>query len=142
MKYLIYLYLSINVAFAASKTTVYSQCTRIDNENKEQKIIATIETLSEKQCKALGAKKAELYAQVGWVCVGRNNEALYSCESERAQSFALYKGIKLDNLTYTNLQKHRGMLAYINPDSNKTCHDDQAELKSAGVKDAICHKRQ
>lgn len=124
------------------KTTVYSFCTRtqeIEGVNKTTSIIVAMESLSEKSCHAYGKKKAEQYIIVGWSCLGKNGEPLYSCESDRAASFAIHNGVKLDNLTFTNLKKHRSLVAYLTPGSNKTCHEDQAELKSAGVKDAICH---
>lgn len=127
-------------AYAISKTTVYSLCTD-NSKTPPLSIIVAMETLSQNSCKTLGQKKAEQYVKAGWKCFGKNNEDLYSCESDKAGSFAIYNNIKLDHLTFTNLQKHRSLVAYINPNSNKICHEDQAELISAGVKDAICHKR-
>lgn len=141
-----YILISSNISLAntAPKSTVYSKCSRsavVENKNIFQTIIVATETLSESKCKSIGQKKAEQYLFLGWKCVGRNNQELFSCESDKASTYANYQGIKLDNLTYTNLQKHRGIVVYINPDSNKVCHEDQAELISAGVKDAVCHKR-
>ena len=123
-------------AAAIKKTTTYSRCSRADLS-----IIVAMETLSERSCKTLGQKKSEHYALVGWKCVGKNNEEGFSCETEKASSFAYYKGIKLDHLTFTNLHKHRSLVAYINANSNKICHADRDELVSAKVKDAVCHKR-
>jgi hypothetical protein len=141
IKYLlIILAISNTHAATASKTTVYSLCTD-SSKNPPLSIVVAMETLSQNSCKGLGQKKAEQYVKAGWKCVGKNNEDLYSCENERAASFAIYNNIKLDHLTFTNLQKHRSLVAYINPNSNKICHEDQAELISAGVKDAVCHKR-
>ena len=101
-----------------------------------------METLSERYCMELGARKAEQYSKVGWKCKGFDNQVLFSCEDKAAFSFAIYNGIKLDHLTFTNLEKHKSLVAYINPDSIQLCHEDKEEVKSAGVKDAICHKRQ
>lgn len=109
--------------------------------NKTQSIIVAMETLSEKTCKTFGKKKALQYELLGWKCVGKNNEQHFSCENKNASFYAIYQGIKLDHLTFTNLKKHRGLVAYINPNSNKICHEDQSELLGAGVKDAICHMR-
>lgn len=130
------------------KSTVFSMCSRSltaekknlpKGNNTTQAIIVAVETLSESQCKTLGKNKAEQYAKAGWKCVGKNNEELFSCEGQRGATFANYKGIKLDHLTFTNLQKHRALLAYINPNSNEICHEDKAELVLAGVRDAVCH---
>ena len=133
------------VGFAKSNkqknTTVYSKCVRV-MEKKSQAIIVAIETLSEKGCMNLGRSKAEQYQRSGWECSGLNNEVLFSCENKKSSNFALYKGVKLDHLTFTNLQKRRSLLAYINPNSNELCHEDQADLVAGGVKDAICHRRQ
>ena len=132
------------------KSTVFLTCSRnlvlekkslVERNITNQAIIVTFETLSESKCKTLGKKKAEQYTVMGWKCVGKNNEKLFSCENERAAAYSNYNGIKLDHLTFTNLQKHRSLLAYINPNSNKICHEDMAELVLAGVKDAVCHKR-
>ena len=139
--FIVFSCLSMSLANAASKTTTYSMCTKnLVDEKKTLTIIVAMETLSESSCNKFGKKKAEQYALVGWRCVGKRNEPLYSCESDRASAFANYNGTKLDNLTFTNLQKHRSLVAYINPNSNKICHEDRDELVSAGVKDAVCHR--
>jgi hypothetical protein len=133
-----FIFLSLN-AFAAgkkSKTTTYSFCQR---ELPNQKIIVTMETLSEKICLERGLIKAEQYTSLGWKCVGLNNEDFFSCESQKASNFAIFNGKKLDHLTFTNLAKHRSMVAYLAFGSKKICHEDKAELKLAGVKDANCH---
>ena len=101
-----------------------------------------METLSERYCMQLGKRKAEQYSKSGWNCKGLNDQVLFSCEDKGAVSFAYFKGVKLDHLTFTNLEKHKSLVAYIDPDSIQVCHEDKAELKEAGVKDAVCHKRQ
>lgn len=133
--------LSTVYAQTINKTTTYSMCSRRNDDNTNLTIIVAMETLRESSCKKLGNKKAEQYAKAGWACVGKKNEALFSCESDRASSYANYRGIKLDHLTFTNLQKHRSLIAYVNPNSNKICHEDKAQLMDAGVKDAVCHMR-
>jgi hypothetical protein len=120
------------------RSTTYSKCSK-SSENIN--IIVAMETLSEKFCQAQGKKKAEQYTLAGWKCLGKNNEDLYSCEDDGAASYAFFNGVKLDHLTFTNKQKHRSLVAYLKPGSNKICHEDQAELISAGVKDAVCHMR-
>jgi len=99
-----------------------------------------METLSESKCKLQGKNKADLYAVAGWKCFGFRGEESYSCENKKSSTYAIYNGKKLDNLTFTNLQKHRSIVTYLNPNSNKLCHEDQDELVSAGVSDAICHR--
>lgn len=129
-------------AFAKSdgnRTTTYSMCKRIV-EGRSQTIIVAMETLSESSCKTLGKNKAVQYSSAGWKCTGLRGEEYFSCENKKASSFSIYNGKKLDNLTFTNLLKHRSIVAYLNPNSNKLCHEDQDELKSAGVTDAFCHK--
>ena len=138
---LLYSNISLAKSQKQKKTTAYSTCKRTV-ENNTQAIIVAIETLSEKSCKNLGKAKAEQYLLAGWTCEGLNQEVLFSCESKKASSYAIYKGVKLDHLTFTNLQKRRSLLAYINPNSNQLCHEDQADLVAGGVKDAVCHKRQ
>ena len=123
------------------KTTTYSKCERSVDGAKPQIIIVAMETLTENQCKSFGQKKAELYSRAGWKCLGLHQEELFSCENAKSQSFAFYNGIKLDHMTFTNLEKHKSLLAYLNPKSNQLCHEDKAELIEAGVKDAVCHKR-
>ncbi len=122
--------------------TIFSMCSRNLNTPTSQTIIVAIETLSENQCKKLGKNKAEQYISAGWKCVGSNNEEPFSCESQKISIFAIYNGVKLDHLTFTNLQKRRSLIAYVNPNSNEICHEDQADLALGGVKDAVCHKRQ
>jgi hypothetical protein len=133
-----------------NKTTTYSRCSRtlvtenigvLKKEQSTQDIIIAMETLSESKCKALGPNKALQYRRAGWKCKGLHNEEDYSCEPQKALYFAVYKGVKLDHLTFTNLQQHPSMLAYVNKHSNQLCHEDQAEITSSGVTDAICHLR-
>lgn len=143
---IIYLLLFFSFAINAKtsfKTTAYSICSRPfpENPNEMQTIIIAMENLSEKSCQSYGLKKAQQYSSAGWKCFGRNNEEYYSCESKNASFFIVYNGIKLDHLNFTNLQMHKGIVAYVNKKSLKVCHEDQEELKSAGVKDAVCHKR-
>jgi hypothetical protein len=128
-----------------NKNTAYSMCSRIDpnsKDNSTQTIIVAMETLSEKSCQNFALKKANQYTAAGWTCVGKNNEELFSCEVEKSSTFAIFNGNKLDHLTFTSLQKHRGLVAYIKPIGLQLCHEDQEELKLAGVKDATCHQRQ
>ncbi len=121
------------------RSTTYSMCKRIV-EGRSQTIVVAMETLSESKCKILGKNKAVQYSYAGWKCTGFRGEEYFSCEDKKASFFSTYNGKKLDNLTFTNLLKHRSIVAYLNPNSNKLCHEDQEELKSAGVTDAFCHK--
>ena len=109
-------------------------------EGKSQSIIVAMETLTEKNCRKLGLSKSRQYTSAGWACFGLKGEEFFSCENKPASSFAFYNGNKLDYLTFTNRLKHRSILAYLNPGSNKLCHEDRDELKSAGIKDAVCHR--
>lgn len=131
-----------HIATNIKNGTIFSMCSRNLDATRSQAIIVAIETLSEGQCKKLGKNKADQYIATGWKCVGRSNEELFSCENQKASAFAIYNGVKLDHLTFTNLQKRRSMIAYINPNSNELCHEDKADLVLGGVKDAVCHKRQ
>lgn len=144
--FIIFSLLTLPLLAKAAIHTSYLKCSRTLPAQKEikaevQTVIVATETLTEKGCKTLGKNKAEQFATGGWKCMGANGEAQFSCESEKPSTYAIYKGIKLDHLTFTNLEKRRSIVAYINPDSNGLCHEDQAEITSAGVKDAICHKR-
>ncbi|MDO9182935.1 MAG: hypothetical protein Q7U04_11035 [Bacteriovorax sp.] len=123
----------------SNKSTVFSMCTR-KLENKTQTIFVATETLSASKCKILGKNKAEQYTSVGWKCIGYRGEDFFSCENKKASDYASRNGVKLDNLTFTNLQKHRSLLAYLRANSNKLCHEDRDELMAAGVTDAVCHK--
>lgn len=147
IKYILPIFLFSHFSFAKSedvqkkKTTIYAMCSRNLKGIETQTIIFASETLTEAKCKSLGRKKAEQYVREGWKCAGKNNEELYSCEQDRASTFATYKGTRLDRLTFTNLQKHQGLLAYLNPNSIETCREDKSALIAAGVTDAVCHKR-
>lgn len=124
------------------KGTIFSMCSRNLDAATAQTILIAIETLSEGQCRKLGRNKAEQYIGAGWKCMGSNDEVPFSCESQKVSVFAIYNGRKLDHLTFTNLQKRRSLIAYLDPNSNGLCHEDQADLTLGGVKDAICHKGQ
>jgi len=141
LTFLLFSQIALPKSLKQKNTTAYSMCNRIV-ERKTQAIIVAIETLTEKGCLSLGRAKASQYQNSGWECRGLNNEELFSCENKKPISFAIYKGIKLDHLTFTNLQKRRSLLAYINPNSNELCHEDRDDLIAGGVTDAICHKRQ
>ena len=127
------------MAFAREHvSTTYSMCKRSE-EGHQQSIIVAMETLSESKCKLLGKKKVDQYTNAGWKCLGHRGEESFSCENKKANTFSLYNRHKLDHLTFTNLQKHRSLVAYLNPNSSKLCHEDRDALVSAGVTDAICH---
>jgi hypothetical protein len=137
-------------ASVAKNSTVYAKCTRtiITENNKSEKkspriqtIIFASETVTIGRCQDLGSRKAKELSSQGWTCTGKNQEISFSCENEPAPFFAKYQGETLDRLTFTNKQKHRGILAYLNPNSIDLCREDKTQMVNAGVTDANCHKR-
>ena len=136
---LAFLFCLCEIAFAREHgSTTYSMCKR-SVEGHQQSIIVAMETLSESKCKLLGKNKVDQYTNAGWKCLGFRGEESFSCENKKAITFGIYNGKKIDHLTFTNLQKHRSLVAYLNPNNKKLCHEDRDELVSAGITDAICH---
>lgn len=130
------------------KSTAVSICTRglkvqnksfVENRDFTQAVIVAIETDSEEKCKITGKSRADQYSREGWKCMGLKNEELFSCVKQSASSFAIRKGVTLDHLLFTNLNKHHALIAYINPNSHETCMEDKKDIESGGVTDARCY---
>ncbi|MFA6237954.1 MAG: hypothetical protein WC635_11540 [Bacteriovorax sp.] len=139
-----------NKVVKIKKTTAYSFCQRqltipksslVEKNEAIQAVIVAIENASESKCKTVGKNKAEQYTREGWKCNGLNDEEMFSCESNKASSFAKYKDVILDHLLFTNLKNQHALIAYLNRGSYKTCLEDKAELELGGVTDATCNRR-
>lgn len=134
---------------AQQKTTAVSICKRnqvienkslVENNKAIQAVIVAMETANEKNCKLSGQRKADQYNSAGWSCRGPNSKNSFSCVSDKAQSFARYKGVSLDYLSFTNLHGHHSLIAYMNPDSLLNCLDDKSDVEASAVSDAQCFK--
>lgn len=141
---------SKNKKISLKKTTAVSICERkvtvlknsmVLNNNAIQAVIVAMETDSERNCKISGKNKADQYEKAGWNCIGLKGDNGFSCETKSAPSFAVYRGVQLDHLLFTNLNKHQALIAYINPNSYENCLADKNDVEASGVTDAFCVKR-
>ena len=132
---------STAVSFCKRNLIIQNDKSFVENKNFPQAVIVAIETDSEKKCHSIGRSKAEQYSKEGWKCIGQNTKEMYSCVSKSSSSFAVYKNIELDHLLFTNLTKHRSLIAYLNPNSYETCLEDKKDIESGGVTDAKCYSR-
>ncbi|MBC7538395.1 MAG: hypothetical protein H7281_06215 [Bacteriovorax sp.] len=113
----------------------------VENKSFVQAVLVAIETTSENKCKKTGKNRADQYGQQGWKCFGLDNEESYSCVNKSSGSFAVYKGVALEHLSFTKLDKHKALIAYLNPNSYQNCLQDKKDLESGGVTDAKCYRR-
>ncbi len=124
------------------KSTFVSSCTK-KTDTFTLATILSAETKSEADCNALGKSRTESMAAAGFTCSSKDKKSKFECNvySYISYSINFKEGVAYDNLMYTDLNGNSSSVVYLNRGSGPICETDRKSMIAAGVKDAVCKKR-